>query len=113
MERVFAVLDVVWGTPGYDEICAQAVLYQDANDNETTTTCEITSPARFYQYDTDMFRTTDLTNQQLVQTLFGGRCLARAHLVRQTCPQRNNEITRQCQMVIYVGCSARIGGHVA
>ena len=66
MERVFHTLDVVRGTPGYREICSQSH-YHDPFHGEQT--CKIVSPACFYGFNTNLFHTSDPTNEEVITKL--------------------------------------------
>lgn len=73
LRRVFAVLDTVTGTPGYDDVCkAATVSMKDAETGELT--CGISSISKYYNYSSASFD-SEMNNganvlQQISQPLY-------------------------------------------
>ena len=53
--RVFAALDTITSTPGYDDVCSEAIVTM--KDENGDTTCGITSITKHYGYSSSQFNT--------------------------------------------------------
>jgi len=70
IKRVFTAIDTVRNIPNYDKICDQASLSMTKLDgNNTKSTCYISSPTRFWNFDVNEFNKDMENEKETIQRL--------------------------------------------